>query len=135
MEAVRRLYEPRAGAPLWLDAGRPSPAARAAIVQLLGAPELGLDPGDYDAALLDSVAGRIPELSPEERAHFDVLLTVGVVRFFGDVRHGRLRNHPLSTRSGPAVPLTGQKPHGIELQARNRPQVGAVAANCSAWRS
>jgi murein L,D-transpeptidase YcbB/YkuD len=103
-EAVRRLYEPRAGAPLWLDAGRPSPAALAAIVQLLGAPELGLDPGDYDAALLDSVAGRIPELSPEERAHFDVLLTVDLVRFFGDVQQGRVRNHPLSVRSGLAVP-------------------------------
>jgi murein L,D-transpeptidase YcbB/YkuD len=103
-DAVRRLYAPRAAAPLWLSAGRPSAAARAAIVQLLNAPELGLDPGEYDAALLDSVAGRIPELSPEERAHFDVLLTVDLVRLFGDVRYGRLRNHPLSGRPGPAGP-------------------------------
>jgi murein L,D-transpeptidase YcbB/YkuD len=99
---VGRLYAPSAGAPRWIDTGGASPAARAAIAQLLAAPEQGLDPRDYDAVVLDSVAGRLALLPPEDRARFDLLLTVDLVRFLDDVRHGRLRDHPLSGESRPA---------------------------------
>jgi len=96
MGIVERLYPPSQGVALWVDAGGATPAARAAIGQLLAAPEEGLDPRDYDAAVLDSVAGRLPALSPEDRARFDLLLTVDLVRFLDDVRRGRLRDHPLA---------------------------------------
>jgi len=104
VDAVGRLYAERDAASLWVDARGASPAARAAIGQLLAAPEQGLDPRDYDAAVLDSVAGRLAALPPEDRARFDVLLTVDLVRLLDDVGHGRLRDHPLSRKPRPAGP-------------------------------
>lgn len=102
-DAVRRLYRP-ADEPLWIRAGRPAPAALAAIAQLLSAREQGLDPGDYDAEVLDSIARRLPGLPPAFQARFDVLLTVDLMRLLGDVRHGRLRDHPLAGKPEPAAP-------------------------------
>jgi murein L,D-transpeptidase YcbB/YkuD len=92
---------------LWTDGDRPSPAARAAIDQLLAAPEHGLDPGDYDAELLDRLAARLGDLAPDDRARFDVLLTVDLVRFLDEVRYGRLREHPFSAAPRQADPGLG----------------------------
>ncbi len=104
VDAVRRLYAPSDSALLWVDAGGASPAARAAIGQLRAAAEEGLDPRDYDAAVLDSAAGRLRALPPEDRARFDVLLTVDLSRFLDDLQHGRVRENPLSGKPGPAGP-------------------------------
>jgi murein L,D-transpeptidase YcbB/YkuD len=104
VDVVGWLYAPGDAAPLWVRAGAASPAARAAIRQLLAAPEEGLDPRDYDAAVLDSMAGRLAVLPPEDRARFDVLLTVDLVRFLDDVRRGRLRDQPLAGKPRPAGP-------------------------------
>jgi murein L,D-transpeptidase YcbB/YkuD len=101
---VGRLYAPGRTDFLWVTGGGASPAARAAIDQLLAAREQGLDPREYDAAVLDSVAGRLAALPPEDRARFDVLLTVDLVRFLDHVRRGRLRDHPLSGEPRPADP-------------------------------
>lgn len=104
VDVVGRLYAPGGAAPLWVNAGGVTPAARAAIDQLLAAPEHGLDPRDYDAATLDSVAGRLAALPPEDRARFDVLLTVDLARFLDDVRRGRFRGHPLAGETRPNGP-------------------------------
>lgn len=96
LTVVEGLYPASHPAALWTDGDRPSPAARAAIDQLLAAPEHGLDPRDYDAALLDGLAARLGTLAPEDRARFDVLLTVDLVRFLDEVRYGRLRENPFS---------------------------------------
>ena len=103
-DVVGRLYLPRGAAPLWLDSAGATPAARGAISQLLAAADHGLDPSNYDAAVLDSVAGRLLRLPADQRARFDVLLTVDLIRFLDDVQHGRLRDHPLSAMSGAAGP-------------------------------
>jgi murein L,D-transpeptidase YcbB/YkuD len=96
LRVVEDLYPTSHPVPLWADGDRASLAARAAIDQLLVAPEHGLDPRDYDAALLDGLAARLGALAPEDRASFDVLLTVDLVRFLDEVRYGRLRVHPFS---------------------------------------
>jgi murein L,D-transpeptidase YcbB/YkuD len=95
---VDGLYPGSHPVALWTEGDRPSPVARAAIDQLLSAREHGLEPGDYDAALLDRLASRLGDLRPEDRARFDVLLTVNLVRFLDEVRHGRLRENPFSAR-------------------------------------
>lgn len=104
VDAVGRLYPSSDAAFLWTDAGGPSPAARAVIGQLLAASEQGLDPRDYDAAVLDSVARRLAVGPVEDRARFDVLLTVDLVRFLDDVQHGRVREHPLASKPRPTDP-------------------------------
>jgi murein L,D-transpeptidase YcbB/YkuD len=96
LTVVEALYPTSRPVTLWLDGDRSSPAARAAIDQLLTAPEHGLDPRDYDAALLDSLAPRLGDLTPDDRERFDVLLTVDLVRFLDEVRYGRLRENPFS---------------------------------------
>ena len=103
-EPIARLYGPEAAVPLWVRAGRASAAASAAIDQLVRAGEHGLDPGDYDAELLDSVARQLPELLSEARARFDVLLTVNLLRFLGDVRYGRRPGRPFSAGREPGAP-------------------------------
>ena len=105
LNIVTRLYAGD-GAPLWLDGIRLRPSGRAAIDQLLAARDQGLDPRNYDAALLDSAAGRV-EWSPAsqaERARFDVLLTLDLVRYLDDLRRGRLHRNPLGGRTGTPPP-------------------------------
>jgi murein L,D-transpeptidase YcbB/YkuD len=102
VDAVGRIYASRNAAPLWVAAGGMRPAALAAIGQLLAAPEQGLDPRDYDAAVLGSVATRLVALPPADRARFDVLLTVNLATFLDDVHQGRLRGHPLAGHPRPA---------------------------------
>lgn len=96
LEVVEDLYPTGRPLALWIRRDRPTAAARAAIDELLAAPAEGLDPRDYDAGLLDSLAGGLGALPPEDRARFDVLLTVSLVRFLDEVRHGRLRENPFA---------------------------------------
>ena len=123
-KGVSRLYRSGAWAPIWLQAGQPTPAARPVIDQLLRAPEHGLEPGDYDAALLDSTARRLPELGPEERARFDVLLTVSLTRFLHAVAYGRVARPPLLATGAPArvdpIALVGRARAGDSVAALMR---------------
>jgi murein L,D-transpeptidase YcbB/YkuD len=94
-DELERLYGPRGHAPLWLDRqGRPDKPARDAIGLLLAAQTQGLDPEQYDAALLE---GRRLALSsgpgrpaPEVLGLFDTALSVGFLRFVSDVHHGQV---------------------------------------------
>jgi murein L,D-transpeptidase YcbB/YkuD len=104
VDVVGRLYALGGAAPLWVNGGGATPAAREVIAQLLAAPEQGLDPRDYDAATLDSMARLLTVLPPEDRARFDVLLTVDLVRYLDDVHRGRLRDHPLASEPRPNGP-------------------------------
>jgi murein L,D-transpeptidase YcbB/YkuD len=94
VDDVARLYDLRAGEPIWLDGPAVSREGLVAIAALLTAANHGLDPGDYDAATLDGIARhsvRAP-LGATDRARFDVSLTVNLMRFLDDLETGRL--HP-----------------------------------------
>jgi murein L,D-transpeptidase YcbB/YkuD len=94
VDDVARLYESRAGQAIWLDGPAVSRAGVTAIAALLQAADHGLDPEDYDAAILDGVARHSVRalLSTTDRARFDVSLTVNLMRLFDDLETGRL--HP-----------------------------------------
>src|ERR687897_421319 len=98
---VTRLYHYNAEKPLWLENLRVSRSGRSAISTLLQAETHGLDPADYHAAELDSVArrsDRVP-LSRRDQDRFDALLSVSLIRYLDDLQFGRL--HPrMLDRSG-----------------------------------
>jgi murein L,D-transpeptidase YcbB/YkuD len=95
VDVLSRLYA--VDAPVWLAGAALRPAGRSAIGELLAASEHGLDPRDYDAFILDSLA-RVNDRTPfvgTERARFDVLLSLGLVRFLDDLQRGRMHPRPL----------------------------------------
>ena len=95
VDVLSRLYS--GGAPVWINGTGLGPAGRSAIGELLAASEHGLDPHDYDAFVLDSIA-RVNERTPlaaTERVRFDVLLSLGLVRYLDDLQRGRLHPRPL----------------------------------------
>lgn len=110
VDDVNRLYQVRSGTMLWHEGTGLSAGAKPAITALLAASEHGLDPQDYDAELLDRLA-RQSESAPlgsADRARFDVLLSVNLLRFIDDLRSGRLHRHLHLTSSAtePAFDLT-----------------------------
>jgi len=87
------LYGPRANAALWLDGARPTAQAGAAIAVLADARAKGLDPLDYDAAMLGEMhrllaGGAVA--SAQELALFDAALSISVVRLVSDLHIGRV---------------------------------------------
>jgi len=85
------LYEPRGYAPLWLDAGRPTSQAHEAIELLRESDAKGLDARDYDAELLERTAQALgPETSPQDRARFDAMLSVALLRNISDLHIGKV---------------------------------------------
>jgi hypothetical protein len=107
--AVSRLYELQLGAPVWLDKSGVSRPGSAAIQALLRAGEHGLNPADYDAAALDSVARSSirSRLSATDGDRFDAQLSVDLIRYLDDLQFGRL--HP------PTLDRTGSE-RGIDLR-------------------
>jgi murein L,D-transpeptidase YcbB/YkuD len=94
VDQVARLYASRADAPLWVAGQTVTPGARVAIAELRDAGSQGLDPRDYDAATLDSLArslgrGRAPGAADVVR--LDLMLTVDLIRYLDDLRSGRVR--------------------------------------------
>jgi murein L,D-transpeptidase YcbB/YkuD len=94
LDVVNRLYDSDPVAFLWLDDRGVSYRANAAIAELLDAGKHGLDSRDYDAEILDHMARRSVRapLNAVDRARFDLLLSVDLLRFLDDLRSGRL--HP-----------------------------------------
>jgi L,D-transpeptidase YcbB len=105
VDDIARLYRARVSAPVWLEAGVPGRRADEALAQLAAASTHGLDPGDYDASVLDSLA-RMLRSAPGGVAamRFDLLLSVAFVRFIADLHAGRAPHAPLS-RTMPVPPL------------------------------
>jgi murein L,D-transpeptidase YcbB/YkuD len=88
-----RLYALRGDSLLWHDGLELSRSGNAAVRLLSSAADHGLDPGDYDAALLDSLS-RTPARTPDDRKRLDLLLTVDVVRFLEHLQGGRAPHRP-----------------------------------------
>ena len=89
---VRALYDAAGGGALWLEDGKPTERARAAITILQESSVHGLEPNEYDAALLrDELVRleRVPRVPELDLARFDVALSVALVRLIRDLHVGR----------------------------------------------
>lgn len=91
---VQTFYDPTGYAPAWIQNAKPTPQAQAIIAILEQADKEGLDPDDYDATRWST---RIENLrqSPTvaDLAHFDLALTVSVMRYISDLHLGRVNPH------------------------------------------
>jgi len=89
---IRKFYDSIGDSLAWTREGEVTPQAVMAIRVLQKAALKGLDPEDYDGSRWEGRLAnfvRHPEL-PEEVAHFDVALTVSVMRYASDVHSGRV---------------------------------------------
>lgn len=93
-------------APLWFNAGRPTTEARQAVDTLLSSAHEGLNPGDYQAALLDAqlrAAEQGAALHDDQLASLDATLTSALQQYLTDLRNGRV--DPRQIHANFAVPL------------------------------
>lgn len=86
-----------AAQPLWLDAaGQALPAAREALGWLQQADRDGLRAADYGAERLAQALAH--PATPEAAAQLDIELSQAVLRYLGDLRHGRVDPAQLRAR-------------------------------------
>lgn len=109
--AVREAYERVQWRPLWSNEGRPTAAARATLRFLAQVDSLGLDPRDFDASRLDSLAATL-DRSPSDTvvAAFEGGMSVASARLLAALRWGRARQPQAYPRH------TGQR-EGFDLGA------------------
>ena len=112
---MSRLYAPRGWAPLWADGMRMTVPGRSAVGELLAAASHGLDPSDYNAPALDSMAGhlgraRVPAL---ERARLDLLLSLSMRRYLEDLHDGRARFFPFEKPTAERVDWAAALGQGV----------------------
>jgi murein L,D-transpeptidase YcbB/YkuD len=136
VDDISRLYRSHADQPVWLEAGGASRQAREAVSQLAGASAHGLEPADYDAAVLDSLT-RAGGVSPGGDAgwRFDLLLSVAFVRFISDLHAGRAPQAPLSrTMPDPRLDLAAAVSAAVAGDSIPR-LVDAVAPHLAQYRN
>ncbi|HSR72114.1 MAG TPA: peptidoglycan-binding protein, partial [Kiloniellales bacterium] len=86
-ESLRRLYEARGGAPLWVEGNMPSPTGWAMASLIFRAGEQGLNPEKYYASQIQARALTRTERSAAE---LDLLLSAGLLGYAADLGSGRL---------------------------------------------
>jgi murein L,D-transpeptidase YcbB/YkuD len=86
---LAQVYAAREWAPLWSAGGRLTPAARAMVASLAHVADRGLDPLDYDIARLGTLA-QAATLDADERAEFDMTLSVATLRVLRGLYFGRV---------------------------------------------
>lgn len=138
VDEVRRLYSAQTDTLIWFDGPLVSHPGGAAIAALLTASEHGLDPSDYDAETLARLAqhsGRAL-LSEHDRARFDLLLSVDLIRFLDDLQSGRLHYGPLDRPGGTGVApdLAGAIGHAIQGDSVSK-LVAATAPQLAQYRN
>ncbi len=81
----------------WIQNGQPTKQALAVIAELQTVDEFGLNPGDYDASTLDSIAKAFVQDASQGNkpnavsiAKFDAALSVAIMRLASDLRMGRV---------------------------------------------
>jgi murein L,D-transpeptidase YcbB/YkuD len=86
------LYQPRAYEPLWSNAGKAIPQAKAAIESMAQAEAKGLNAIDYDVDLLRGWLRKLDAeaANPQDLASFDVALSVSLMRYASSLYMGRV---------------------------------------------
>ncbi|MDH3734239.1 MAG: L,D-transpeptidase family protein [Gemmatimonadota bacterium] len=98
-DEMEGLYGPRAYRPLWFNGERPTRRFRTLVDQLLVAEARGLNPTNYDAAVLDSLwrehegGGRF---TPDEIGLIDASATIAILRHISDLHVGRVNPRNIS---------------------------------------
>jgi len=88
---VQKFYEPTSYAPAWIQNSGPTLQAQAMITVLEQADTKGLDPDDYDARRWSARIEKLRQsLAIADLAHFDLALTVSVMRYISDLHLGRV---------------------------------------------
>jgi L,D-transpeptidase YcbB len=89
-EQVKKLYESRNYAALWLKGGGPTSQATYLIEALRASRQKGLNPNDYDAENLGTQSKSLKGASAAAQASFDATLTLSTMRYISDLRIGRI---------------------------------------------
>ncbi len=93
LPGLKTLYAAEPDGLFWFAGESPHPALPGALQALRGAAAQGLDPADYDAALLDrewQALRTAPAPSLSARALFDVALSTSALRLLSSVHAGRV---------------------------------------------
>ncbi len=125
---IERLYARHEWRPLWLDGARPTGAARLLVARLAAADSLGLDPADYDGAWLERTVAQFAlaggTVSAEQRARFDVGLSVAAARFVSALACGRI--DPVTLDPEYDIPRTCPAVDSTVADLRDGARQGAV---------
>lgn len=124
------LYDREDDRLLWFAGDEAYPAVADAVGALGRVEQHGLDPADYDASRLAEVWARAQageELSPTERAHFDLALSVGVSRFIAAAHIGRV--DPAALHWGYKVTPKPIEPGALMGEIRGGKSVEEVVAD------
>ena len=85
---IAKIYHDAGLRPVWVTEEGPGKRAIAIYEAIRNAADDGLEPGDYGLAEIENAwASR----KPEDLARLDILITVGLVEYISDVRHGRVQ--------------------------------------------
>ena len=87
---VTAFYETGGYQPVWVQNGKATPQASAAIGALRKANEKGLHAEDYDGSRWEARLSRLPAGDATERERFDAALTVCAMRYISDLHIGRV---------------------------------------------
>jgi len=87
---IHQFYEPTDYAPAWIQNSSPTPQAQEMISGLKQADTKGLNPEDYDGTLWPARIEKLRSASTTDLAHFDLALTVSVMRYLSDLHLGRV---------------------------------------------
>ena len=86
---LQHVYAPRRWAPIWTVNGALTPSARSLLASLARVSERGLDPRDYDVPRLLTI-GQTAIVDLDERAEFDMMLSVAALRVLRGLYFGRV---------------------------------------------
>jgi len=135
-QAAASFYAARGFEPAFLVGGLPTAQARALVEVLLDAGSRGLEPSDYDAAALAAglagQAARVALVDDARAAVLEVALATAVLRYAGDVRHGRVDPRSLG-HAIPVDPLPLDLPALAEALAADPDPAARLAALEPRW--
>ncbi len=98
-DELQDLYGPRDYQPFWIRDGVPRRETRDLLLAISEAGSKGLDPGDYDYALLDLEVGRLEAgevLPPDRVGLLDSALSIALFRYVSDLHIGKINPANLS---------------------------------------